>query len=98
MANGAPEYDLVWSLNLVSGQVGRIQRHVFEHPAFADNQVEVEPYTPSPENWTPKTKAEYLALKAADPGFATDDSTPAADEQPPAPQTSLFGSAAEPVL
>lgn len=55
--------DLVWSLNLVSGQVGRIQRHVFEHLAFADNQVEVEPFTPSydPATWTPKTKDEYRA-------------------------------------
>lgn len=55
--------ELVWALNLVNGQVARIQRHVLEHPTFSVNQVEVEPFTESYDSatWVAKTRDEYLA-------------------------------------
>lgn len=70
--------ELVWSLNLVSGQVARIQRHVFEHPAFALNQIEVEPFTESydPATWTPKTKKEYLVWAEVNEAIAHHDAAP----------------------
>lgn len=54
--------DLVWALNLVSGRVGRINRHILEHPLFGETNIEVAPGTKSfvPELWHATTKADYL--------------------------------------
>lgn len=55
--------ELVWALNTVSGQVGRIPRHILEHAHFGQYQVAVAPGTKSydPELWHPQTAEEYLA-------------------------------------
>lgn len=82
--------DLVWSLCLVSGQVGQIPRHVIEHPAFAENQIEVEPFTPSydPSEWEPMTKDQYLVHKqAGDLHEAKPEANPLAGTDP----NMLFG-------
>lgn len=62
--------DLVWALNLVSGQVGRINRHILEHPLFGETNIEVAPGTKSyvPELWHATNKTDYLN---SNPGAVT---------------------------